>query len=393
MTYLKSEFPEKMRYASPDEKKEYFKSVVKPHQFFQDAVKEIMSVLKSGRANLIFVCGPPGVGKEALAYRLIEIIYELMLPELKNDPGRIPVGMISLRAPGSSRPTWPMIHRKAMLAMNEPLVDKKVDYKGIFDGKGLATGKRNRSNTLPVLLDAHIETLKQRKPYAFIFNEAQHLTLVANAQRLVHNLEYVKTIADESKVPHILIGTYTLYEFKIRSGQIIRRSKNIHFPRYRADVPEELEIFKKILVTLLRQLPLEKVPDPAANGMLEFFIARCVGCVGILRDWLVDALSKTLELGLTELTYEILEMTALPESECLLLTMGAMKGEQLIAGPKNAHSLLWQVLGFEEADSDLKVILDQYFSPYFKLNKPEKKGNRRPGVRNPTRDPVGVPLC
>ncbi len=60
---------------------------------------------------------------------------------------------------------------------------------------------------------------------------------------------------------HCLLGTYELLTFRNLSGQLSRRSVDIHFPRYQVDNPDDIQAFKSVLLTFQRQMPLIKEPD------------------------------------------------------------------------------------------------------------------------------------
>ena len=70
----------------------------------------------------------------------------------------------------------------------------------------------------------------------------------------------------------------TLLAFRNLSGQLCRRSIDVHFGRYRADRPGEAAIFVNVFRSFAAQLPLEEPRDLVKDW--EFLYERSIGCVG-----------------------------------------------------------------------------------------------------------------
>ena len=83
------------------------------------------------------------------------------------------------------------------------------------------------------------QTLRHRRPVAVMIDEAQHLAKVASGRRLLDQLDVIKSIANRTDTVHVLFGTYDLLAFRNLNGQLSRRSVDVHFPRYCAEVAEE----------------------------------------------------------------------------------------------------------------------------------------------------------
>jgi hypothetical protein len=80
---------------------------------------------------------------------------------------------------------------------------------------------------------------------------------------------------------------------------------------------------------------LERVPlDVDLNDLLSrwrWFAEGCVGCIGVLKDWLVDAVAATLVQKRTGLTEQILTRTMPHPARRLSLEMEARAGEHKVA--------------------------------------------------------------
>ena len=113
-----------------------------------------------------------------------------------------------------------------------------------------------------------------------------------SGRKLQDQLDSIKSLANLTKTVHVLVGTYELLPFRNLSGQLSRRSVDIHFPRYRADRREDYLAFQSVLFTFQRHLPLVGNTDLVKD--FDFCYERSIGCVGVLKDWLTRALAMAL---------------------------------------------------------------------------------------------------
>lgn len=121
-------------------------------------------------------------------------------------------------------------------------------------------------------------------------------------------------------------------------------------------------------------MPFEEIPD--LLDIWELLYERSIGCVGILKDWLVRAVDKALTNG-GKLTINLIEKTAFPASACEKMAMEAVEGEMVLAQDESTRRRLRNLIG-------LDTIKDENHNKSVK-----QKGNHQPGKRNPARDPVG----
>ena len=90
-------------------------------------------------------------------------------------------------------------------------------------------------------------------------------------------------------------------------------------------------------------------PSPDLDDLLShwhWFAEWSIGCVGILRDWMVDTVAGIFEEGGTTLTIAALEQHALQPDQRVRMEMEARAGERKVEEGK-AHSLqqLQELLG------------------------------------------------
>src|SRR5260370_2364647 len=101
--------------------------------------------------------------------------------------------------------------------------------------------------------------------------------------------------------------------FRTVNAQLACRSVDVHFPRYDATQEAERAIFKSVLWALQRQLPLTLEPDLLPHW--EFLYVRSLGCVGLLKQHLNQALRLALSEQSDPVTASHLRKTALPKEK------------------------------------------------------------------------------
>jgi len=102
---------------------------------------------------------------------------------------------------------------------------------------------------------------------------------MSSGRKLQDQLDSIKSLATTAEIPIVLLGTYELLSFRNLSGQLSRRSVDIHFRRYRAERLDELKTFKNVLWSFQCHLPLHEEPD--LIGKWDYFYERSIGCVGV----------------------------------------------------------------------------------------------------------------
>lgn len=195
----------------------------------------------------------------------------------------------------------------------------------------------------------------------------------------------IKSIANCTGTPHLLVGTYDLLAFRNLSGQLSRRSIDVHFGRYRADRPGEAAIFINILRSFAAQLPFAEPPDLVKDW--EFLYERSIGCVGILKEWLVMALSSMVGRGANQLERKDLDACALSVTQCDKILSECIEGETRLEESDEGRLRLRVRLGLngcgtvtagQSRPQEAQAAVD-----------PPRKARRRPGQRRAKRDPIG----
>jgi len=329
---------------------------------------------------MVFVCGPTGVGKTTLRLKAEQIITAELRAELESDRGRLAVVSVEAVAPESGSFSWRDHFRRILLQMNEPLIEYKQDFQAGFLMRSPARPKPTTGEYRYGVEQA----LRFRRPAAVMIDEAQHLARIASGRRLLDQLDVIKSIANQTQTVHVLYGTYDLLTFRNLNGQLSRRSIDVHFPRYRAESAPDRKAFMSVLNSFAQQLPIPDPPDLANNW--EFLYERSIGCVGVLKQWLVRALSVALRTGDSTLSRRNLESQAPSVAQADKIVSEASEGEMRLMDSNEAASRLREQLGLashthRQARDDAKQSAQTV----------GRRNSSRPGQRRPERDAVGKP--
>ena len=221
------------------------------------------------------------------------------------------------------------------------------------------------------------QAIRYRRPVAVMIDEAQHLGKISSGRRLLDQLDVVKSIANQTKTVHILFGTYDLLAFRNLNGQLSRRSVDVHLARYRAEDSGDRQTFINVVQSFEKELAFEDQSDLVSDW--EFLYERSLGCVGILKEWLVRAATVASRKGGRRLTRADLESQALCVAQCEQLYAETTDGELKLNERSEAVARLRGRLGLStHATTEVDPT---------RPAPPVKR--RRPGQRLPTRDVIG----
>lgn len=366
-----TEFPPELLSQSPAARLTYFRDKVVAHPHLKDIHRQLWQAIQQpGGVSLILVFGPTGVGKTTLRCRLEQQLWEAGRSMMEQDPGHIPVVGLEVAVADAESFRWRDYYQRALAALDEPMLKNKIIPDHVLE-KRAELRNSGRYKVTAELRWALEQALRQRRPVAFIVDEAQHFKRIASGRRLLDQMDTLKSLANLTGITHVLIGTYELLGFAQLSAQLDRRSCEIHFPRYHIDVPEEMLAFKRVLLTFQRHLPLTGEPDLVAQA--EYFYERSAGCVGVLKDWLTRALATALEDGQETLTKTGLEKQALPHRKLLRMAREIREGEETLSTNSRTQTELRSLLGMSTESTEQHPPVS----------------SRKVGKRKPVRDTVG----
>ncbi len=165
----------------------------------------------------------------------------------------------------------------------------------------------------------------------------------SSAGKLIDQLDWIKSMTNVTGVLHVLIGTYELLNFRNLSGQASRRGLDLHFPRYKFQSETDQRDFQGVLLALLKQVPISVELEELMQHWVYFY-ERSIGCVGVLKDWLIRALAAALYDKSKLLTLEYLQDHALSLAQCERMAIDALEGEQQLSLSETRHQQLWLLL-------------------------------------------------
>ncbi|MGO9894333.1 MAG: ATP-binding protein, partial [Bryobacteraceae bacterium] len=219
----------------PSVRLRHFKDFAVAHTMLVEAKDRLLEAITESAPNsLIIVSGPTGVGKTTLLAKIRQLLSTSACAGEIPDPAWLPVVTVEATPPESNDFGWRSYFKRLRVEMKEPLVDCK---------RRLDPVDRSAQTMPPfpsdrgVTADYHYaveQALRYRRPRAVLIDEAQHLFALSSGRRLEDQLNVLKSLANRSNTVHVLFGTYELLRVRNLSGQLSRRSIDIHFPRYDA---------------------------------------------------------------------------------------------------------------------------------------------------------------
>lgn len=358
-------------------------TVVHPHlkkayEEFRDAVSN------PGGASLIFLFGPTGVGKTTLLRQITKVMIEEHCSGIAKDSDYLPVATAEARAPESGSFDWKGYYQGVLASLTElPVPASWIPKRSkLKKSKPYQRNIGSSTSHLSTLREQVIVNIRHRRLIVFLTDEAQRFSKMASSSRQQAQMDAIQSMASMTNTLHGLFGTYELLEFRNLSGQLSRRSIDIHFPRYQADCPEDLVEFQRVLKSFGEKMPLDSPPELETHW--EYFYERTIGCVGILKDWLTQAYRKALAENASTLTDQHWQPYAPSVSKCLQMAAEAIEGEKAFQFESGELTLLRQKLGLSGVSSSISSTDN---SSLAKTGGQKRK--QRPGVRQPSRDVVG----
>lgn len=364
-------FPIELLAQSNRERWRYFYHKIVAHPRLVEVDRDVKHAIRyATQGRLILVFGPTGVGKTTLRRGLERALTDMLQPELVQDPGQIPLVSVEAVAPEQGNFDWPDFYQRALLYLNEPLVDHKVVDATSIDGQLIKQAKP----TLRTLRQALEQGLRHRHPVAFLIDDAHHLQKIAGSRRLQDQMDAIKSLANRSETVLVLIGTYELLNLTNLNDQLSHRSYHVPFARYQPADSEEIHAFKTVLNTFQHHLPLSEVPELTPRW--EYFYENSAGCVGLLKLWLCNSLAAALEEPPHILTDRLLQRCAISPDRLLNIAREIREGERK-----------WAELA--EKQGQIRAALGLAPYPVSTEPEPPARQKRRVGERRPVRDAVG----
>lgn len=304
-----------------------FKAVTVKHARLQE-VDQAMSLVIEEHADSthVLLCGPGGVGKSTVLKGVTEYF-------TREETNRAVIPIVLLEPVPSD--TGPYVrldyYRQIVTALKGHILVKEIFVNVAHLMATRHPPSRSRQNITDWLdmREAAEQALVRSQVKAVLIDEGHRLMQGGGRYTTDEQLEWLKSLTNRTNVLHVLAGPYELFPFRNTSGQLVRRGRDIHFPRYHVEKSEERREFVAAVKYLLERVPLTCDLD-ALLKRWRWFAEGSVGCIGILKTWLVDAVAATLAQGGTSLTEDMLTRTMLHPAKRVSLEMEARAGEHKV---------------------------------------------------------------
>jgi DNA polymerase III delta prime subunit len=333
----------------------HFKEYAVSHPQLLQVDKVLMQAIQepAGFAHVL-IYGPSGVGKTTMIRQISRRLNEIAATDrssYRHDSSEsVPLLLLETRPPDGGAFNRADYYRTALKLLGEPFYERRllvdIDTEQTIEKKGRGRAKATQFNDSPELRHALEAAMAKRGVRAVILDEAQHLMKVgsgASGGKLLDQLDWIKSMTNVTGVLHILIGTYELLNFRNLSGQASRRGLDLHFPRYLFQHEQDRQDFQGVLLALLKQVPIT-TDIPALMQHWFYFYERSIGCIGVLKDWLIRAVAAAIRDGSDTLTQGRLEEHALSLSQCERMALDAIEGEQKLGYSESRRDHLWRLL-------------------------------------------------
>jgi hypothetical protein len=379
-----SKIPEEVMCDGPDARVEWFRDRIVYHHNMKLVFYELLNRIRSPKPDLLlFLYGAAGAGKSRLCKEIVREIVQRLWQRLLQDPGMIPIVHVELEAE-SQRMSWAHVYRDLLRELRDILIDNKikVPFRSLEPKLEIPPGERASTDKY---YHACISGIVHRKPLAILLDNANFLDMIPTLRK-----EWILNplIGLCRYTPQVLLGTKEILSLRNLNGQAARRGNVLHLRRYFLNDKDDQEHFEDALATFASELPLAKPPDLVS--FRSYLYEGCVGCIGVLSDWLAEALRVALDEGCPTITKEHLEATRLPDANLMRLETEAAEGENLLSEAGNGRLGARQAL--RDAEQKQMDKWSKGSAKKVKTAKPgtKQRGRRRPGTRNPARNPIGI---
>jgi hypothetical protein len=350
--------PREISHLSIEEKKARFRQTTITHRLLEQTHRKMMQAVREPAGfTFVLTYGPTGVGKSKMIETVVGQINEVLrvpsTPAHLRPLSPVPTPVLVIEADQPDRSVFDRgdYYRTALTLMGEPTYQQRLhmDIHGNAEPvkRRPLRGKAAESNDLPELKAATKEAMPRHGVRVVMIDEAHHMLYGSNGtggSTLQEQLEWLKSLSSTTQILHILVGTYDVLNFGQLNGQIGRRCLPVHFSRYRLEREADCLEFQSALVSLLEQVPLRCDVETLVGSYWVYFYEGCIGCIGVLKDWLMRAVSATLDAGQDRLSLDCLQDHIRPSDILRQMALDASEGEQKLENTESNREHLWRIL-------------------------------------------------
>ena len=308
------------------------------HWHFKETKAKLELALK-GKKNLIFLFGTTGVGKGVLVETLKE---ELNVP-VQDDCWHLRAISCKAPSPHGNSFSWKGFWIGVLEAAFDPFPEDKVDREETLVGLHRKIGFSVTRHELHRLWRATTSAIKDRGIQVIFVDETQNFVVNEGGYRFQNRLRVIRDFGSDasgdpiagqkSECKIVLVSTPEILEEVIAaSSEVVRRMKVVVFPRYTLDGGiggKEYRRFQSLVRGILELFPEEFRPKLSTDNILSLQM-DCMGCIGNLINWFVDAINYCLAEGAESLEWLHFEKVALSNAEIEALSMRCSEDERVI---------------------------------------------------------------
>lgn len=293
------------------------------HPRISQIIDEVETLSGLGSENILMVVGPTGVGKSTLAMSLENRIRKNHAEHMKSNAGFVPVVRVEARATSESEFNWKLFYSDLLDVLEGQSVTPAVAYE-VNPITNKVVKPMGRSKNTTAALRKKVENALQARGVKFlIIDEGGHFTNVTET-KMKRQTDALKSLSNCAGCQIILLGSYDILGVSRLSAQLARRTKEIHFSRYRIDLPDEKADFLRFLTHL------EKVSQGFFNGLLienaDLLQKNTLGCIGTLMNLLKGFVSRSQRAGVV--SEELLRKSLQTSGQCAAILSEIRAGEE-----------------------------------------------------------------
>lgn len=292
------------------------------HRNWREALKECFAFLTYAQpGEVVCLVGPSRAGKSCMIARLCK----LLVGEQNIDHSGITHSVVVTAT--NSGPHGSFSTKSFTLRMLEALKHPMYSYHD-DNPDTTQTITRIERATEHALRQAVERGFKSRQVKYLFIDEAQHILYsYKRTQAAEAILDSWKCLAQDAGLVLVLVGAYPLLNVIQNSPHLLGRKHQVHMPRYQS-TNEDLQQFAAI-VAKYEQILSSICPSNLLLDNLELIYKHSLGCIGLLKLWLLRALAKA-QCGGSDISLSTLQSTKLSLEELGNIEREIIAGENLL---------------------------------------------------------------
>lgn len=292
------------------------------HPYFKEARLALQEKLDTH--SLVLLVGSSGVGKDRLVRKEVERLNEPIRDDLQS------LRAVHFSAPSPQRGPfpWSAFWRHWLRALEDPLPDCKVDREFKRERLSRGTSTPAKRGSVDALRNAGFAATRDRGVEVVFVNEAMNLLPNERSRSLRDQLDVLRDLTDNGCCKIVLVATPRILEPLNLSGELARRIGDVFFRRYAGGARSpEFEDFASVVRTFVDRLP--DASRSAVHRRVRLLHAGSLGCVGILHDWFLRAITRGVRQKQEILDWHDFATTVLSDQRLETLKGEALAGDRL----------------------------------------------------------------